>query len=101
MAAFFKWLMALVFGLTVVTPPARNYVPDVAAEAAYAALIPDRTPGKKKVATKDCTTCNGTGRVRSGDDQGWTKCPDCEPSPQMQTLLAPGARPANSGVQKP
>lgn len=98
-----QWLWSMLlswFGLASGPLPVPDYVPEIAAEAAYSALMPDHSPGKKKVPTKDCTTCNGTGRVRSGDDQGWTKCPDCEPSPQMQTLLAPEARPANSGIQK-
>lgn len=60
-------------------PPQKDYIALVASEAAYSALIPETAPVKPKVPTKDCTTCNGTGRVRTGDNQGWTKCPDCDP----------------------
>lgn len=73
----FDWLLFLV---PPAAPPQRDYVGLVAAEVAYASLdAPDIE--KPKVPTKDCKTCNGTGRVRTGDDQGWTKCPDCEPTP--------------------
>ena len=60
-----------------VTP--KDYIGPVAAEAAYSAAMPTKQPVKPKVPTSECKTCNGTGRVRTGDDQGWTKCPDCEP----------------------
>lgn len=83
----FKWLLTLVAAiLSALTPHGttatkKDYVGLVAAEAAYSALLPDSAPTKPKVPTKDCTTCNGTGRVRTGDDQSWTKCPDCEGKP--------------------
>ena len=57
-----------------------DYVGDVAAQAAYASLLQSSGPAKPKVPTKDCTTCNGTGRIRSGDDLEWLKCPDCDPA---------------------
>lgn len=77
----FKWLAALLvflFPLTANDGP--DYVGQVAAEAAYSAMLSSSaTPAKPKVPTKDCTTCNGTGRVRTGDDNHpWTKCPDCD-----------------------
>lgn len=79
----FDWLFVLLAPLVPYAEPAPrpDYVGVVAAEAAYSALLPDAAPVKPKVPTKDCTTCNGTGRVRSGDGQGWTKCPDCEGLP--------------------
>lgn len=82
----FKWLAAL---LVLLLPFGRvntsDYVGQVAAEAAYSAMLPTSGPAKPKVPTKDCTTCNGTGRVRTGDDNHpWTKCPDCDGS-----LVAP------------
>lgn len=88
----FEWLVALFTALFswatpyADTPPQKDYVGLVAAEAAYSALLPDTAPVKPKVPTKDCTTCNGTGRVRTGDDQGWTKCPDCEGKPDGQGI---------------
>lgn len=75
----YNWLIALLlffgFGAAVVN---HDYVGDIAAEAAYASLLPSK-PGVKRVNPADCKTCGGTGRVRTGDDQGWTKCPDCQP----------------------
>jgi hypothetical protein len=76
-----KWLLTLLaffFPARSATQP--DYVGEIAAHAAYADLLPDATPEKPKVPTKDCTTCNGTGRVRSGDGHEWTKCPDCDGS---------------------
>lgn len=77
----FDWLFIL---LTPAVPAAEappvDYVGPVAAEVAYLSLEPTDVV-KPKVPTKDCKTCNGTGRVRTGDNQGWTKCPDCEPTP--------------------
>lgn len=81
----FDWLF-LLFAPAAVPPPQQDYIGPVAAEAAYAALIPAAEPTKPKVPTKDCTTCKGTGRVRTGDDQGWTKCPDCEGKPDGQGI---------------
>ena len=72
----FEWLFLwLAFLFPTTTPPA-DYVGAVAVEVAYIGLQTD-DGGKPKVPTADCTTCNGTGRVRTGDNQGWTKCPDC------------------------
>lgn len=84
----FDWLFVL---LSPVMPyaeaaPQTDYVAVAASEAAYSALLPESAPVKPKVPTKDCTTCNGTGRVRTGDDQGWTKCPDCEGKPLGDTI---------------
>jgi hypothetical protein len=80
-----EWLFLLLTPAPA-APPTTDYVGTVAAEAAYAALIPAAEPTKPKVPTKDCTTCNGAGRVRTGDDQGWTKCPDCEGTPGGQAI---------------
>ena len=83
----FEWVVALFTALFswaiphADTTPQKDYVGLAAAEAAYSALLPDAAPVKPKVPTKDCTTCKGTGRVRTGDDQNWTKCPDCEGLP--------------------
>lgn len=66
------------------TEPRENrYIGMVSATAAYAALLPRQAP-VKLVDTKDCPPppngCGGTGKVRSGDGQGWTKCPKCKPA---------------------
>lgn len=72
-----KWLLSLILALSVSTPTPPDYVGTMAVEAGYASLLPARlTP--KPVNTADCKTCKGTGRVRTGDDQNWTKCPDCQ-----------------------
>jgi len=75
-----KWLLWLLALIAPAAPaPTTDYVGQVAAEAAYASLRPSAAPTKPKVPRSECKTCDGTGRVRSGDGQGWTKCPDCEP----------------------
>lgn len=83
----FKWLAALlVFLFPIVSGNNADYVGDVAAEAAYSAMLTSAAPSKPKVPTKDCTTCNGTGRVRTGDaNHPWTKCPECEGVPATPT----------------
>jgi hypothetical protein len=42
-------------------------------------MLPAAPVVKPLVDTKDCTRCNGVGKVRTGDGQGWTDCPECEP----------------------
>jgi hypothetical protein len=74
----FEWLL-FAAPVTYAEPPKKDYVGVVAAEVAYAALLPDPQVVKPLVDTKDCTKCNGRGKIRTGDDQGWTDCPDCEP----------------------
>jgi hypothetical protein len=82
----FDWLFVLLSPVVpyAETVPQKDYIGLVAAEAAYSALLPESAPVKPKVPTKDCKTCNGTGRVRSGDNISWTKCPDCEGLPPGQ-----------------
>jgi hypothetical protein len=82
-AAFFGW------GSTHVTTPQKDYIGVVAAEAAYASLIPATAPVKPNpVDPKNCPTCNGTGKVKTGDGIHWTKCPTCQPitAPARPTL---------------
>jgi len=92
---FLVWLLALLTGATHVTTTTQeeDYVGVVAASVAYAARIPDTAPVKPKVPQSECKKCDGTGRVRTGDDQHWTKCPDCEPDTGTRPILkstAPG-----------
>lgn len=64
--------------------PQKDYVGVVAAEVAYAALLPDSapvTPDNKP--NPNCPTCKGVGKVPSGDGQGWSKCPLCFPYAQV------------------
>lgn len=77
-----EWLFIFAPLLPVATyaVPEKDYIGVVAAEAGYAALLPDAAPVKPKVPTKDCTTCKGLGKVPSGDGHEWTKCPDCDPN---------------------
>jgi hypothetical protein len=88
----------VVYILSLVNPlaePPGDYIGPVAAEAAYAAAQTSVTPAKPKVPTSECTNCNGTGRVRTGDGQGWTKCPDCDADLDLSTtelLVTPGAK---------
>lgn len=76
---FILWVLALLAGTPHAPTTQKDYIGLVAAEAAYSSLIPAAAPTKPKVPQSECKTCNATGRVRTGDDQGWTKCPDCEP----------------------
>lgn len=75
----YEWLLYFLALLTPNTVPQKDYVGEIAAEAAYSALLSDKEPVKPLVDPKDCKKCNGTGRVRSGDGLGWEKCPDCQP----------------------
>ena len=83
------WLLALVFGAPVVPP---DYVGQVAAEASYSAMLQTTAPDEDdpRPVNPDCKTCNGTGRVRSGDGLGWSKCPECFPrAAVMENPVAP------------
>lgn len=110
MAAFFTWLFALLFG-ALPAAPQPDYVGFVAAEAAYAAAGTDAVaPVKPKVATEDCTRCNGTGRIPTGDsNHPWTKCPDCDPSlngnagpqPPRAEMTAPGKFQKSAPLRSP
>ncbi len=84
------WLLSLLAGPAVPVP--QDYIPAVAAEAAYSAMRPADVVVKPKPDTKDCKTCNATGRVRTGDGQGWTKCPDCESRGGMLPTDAPKSK---------
>jgi hypothetical protein len=89
-----EWLFALLFGAQPV--PVKDYTGYVAAEAAYSAAMltaEPEMPDDRKV-NPDCKTCNGTGRVRSGDGQGWSKCPACFPMAAMTAPPAPFQTPA-------
>jgi hypothetical protein len=94
-----KWLLTvLAFLFPVNHADNTDYVGEIAAHVAYAATLPSAAPTKPKVPTKDCTNCNGTGRVRTGDSNNpWTKCPDCE-GPTGDTL---DIYPAAPGVKTP
>jgi hypothetical protein len=68
--------------------PAEDYVGVVAAEVAYATLdiggaVPGPSPAPAPpVDPKNCSTCKNSGRpgwVRTGDGQGWSRCPTCQP----------------------
>lgn len=99
----FEWLF-LLFAPTVPyadAPPTAtaDYVGLVAAEAAYAALLPSApNPDKPKpppVDPANCPTCKGTKRVPTGDSNNpWTKCPTCQPVterfPVEKMTLPPG-----------
>jgi hypothetical protein len=81
----FDWLLWLLALLGAGTGPhaptdSKDYVGVVAAEAAYASFLPKAAPvNPAPVDPKNCPTCGGTGRVRTGDGLGWTKCPTCQP----------------------
>jgi hypothetical protein len=92
----FEWLFFIFAPLVPDATPPKDYIGVVAAEAAYAALLPDAAPVKPKVPTKDCKTCKGLGKVPSGDGHEWTKCPDCDPNlavPTSRVYLNPPTPP--------
>lgn len=79
LAAFFAPVLAPV-QVPYAEQPKRDYIGLVAAEAAYAAALPTATPEKPVVPPDpNCKTCKGTGKVKSGDGLGWSKCPTCQP----------------------
>lgn len=90
----FEWLLYIPLWFSNVQVPQQDYVGMVAAEAAYAALLPNKAAVKPKVARKDCTTCKGTGRITQGDGHE-TECSDCDPElgaiNTTQVLSAPAS----------
>lgn len=100
----FDWVLAIPLWFSNAPAQDQDYVGVVAAEAAYSALLVDQAPVKPKVPTKDCVTCRGSGRVRTGDDQGWTKCPDCDPTlgtESAEVILAPSVIEKEPAPQTP
>lgn len=102
----FEWLLWLFFvpasmGAADVQTPPEHYVGLVAAEAAYTTLLP-RAPEPDKPPVRpidpNCPTCKGKGKVPSGDGQGWSNCPTCQPLmapdkpvlPRAKSTLPPG-----------
>jgi len=110
-----EWLYIMLFAPVVSyadPAPTPDYIGMVAAEAAYAALLPAAPqPDKPEPQPIDpnCPTCKGTGRVRSGDGHEWTKCPTCQPLaapaalPRAKSTLPPGpfAKPQQTSVVPP
>jgi hypothetical protein len=96
----FEWLFLL---FTPAVPyeapaPAPDYIGMVAAEAAYAALLPSAPQPKPddpapRPVDPNCATCKGTGRVRSGDGLSWTKCPTCQPLTEPAPPVAQPEKP--------
>lgn len=105
----FEWLMLLLTPLVPHAAPTqqKDYIGVVAAEAAYASLLPAATPvTPDKPIDPNCPVCKGTGRVKTGDDINWTKCPRCQASepqqPQIQMQpLPPGTSPRMQLQAKP
>lgn len=98
----FEWLLALA-PVTYAEPPKKDYIGMVAAEVAYAALLPDSPVNKPLVDTKDCARCNRTGKIPTGDsNHPWTDCPDCEPkNGDKVKLQSSGLNPAMRLQAKP
>lgn len=102
-----KWLLfiAALLGIGVkhVKPHQEDYIGLVAAEAAYASLIRAATPvtPAPPVDPKNCPTCGGTGRVKTGDGQGWTKCPTCKPITEPAKPVMPMTVPPKPDVGFP
>lgn len=89
-ASFFAFLTPTSYA----DAPQTDYIGVVAAEAAYSAALPGSAPvAPKKPVDPNCKTCDGTGKVRSGDGLGWSPCPTCqaEDSIKAEALQAPSA----------
>lgn len=92
----FEWLLLLLAPAQPALPetPKTYYVGVLAAETAYVSMVPEKAVDTR-VDRKDCNVCKGTGRVRSGDDQGWTKCNNCKPPvEELKTNAAESVPPA-------
>ena len=90
----FEWLMLLFMPVVPdAPPPQKDYIGVVAAETAYSALLYGAPTVKPTpVNPADCSTCNGTGKVKTGDGISWTKCPTCQPAQQMLPSLQPSMK---------
>lgn len=91
----FEWLLVLLFNPVTsnVAPPSEDFVGVVAAEVAYASFLPDKEVKPSKPIDPNCPVCKGTGRVRTGDDQGIMKCPRCQAESSAAGPAAPGEFP--------
>jgi len=103
-----KWLLLAIaalfgWGAPHVVTPKKDYVGVVAAEAAYASLVRETAPVKPNppVDPKNCSTCGGTGKVKTGDGQGWTKCPTCQPMTTPEKPTMPMTNPPSPAVGFP
>lgn len=103
----FEWLFLLLTPLQPAPPetPKTYYVGVVSAEVAYVAMLPEQAVDTR-VERKDCTVCAGTGQVRSGDGQGWTKCSNCKPpvsalKTDAATTVPPAMRLQSKPLQTP
>jgi len=78
--------------------PQTDYVGMVAAEAAYSAALPGSAPvAPKKPIDPNCKTCQGKGKVPSGDGLGWSPCPTCQTDGEVMRQTAQSA----AEIQKP
>lgn len=56
-----------------------QYVAIIATQAALHSLSDTApTPAPPKPPLPNCPQCKGTGKIRTGDNQGWTACPCTE-----------------------
>ena len=92
----FEWLLLVFFApVTPHVEPTKkeHYVGVVAAEAAYTAMLPDKEEVKPaKPIDPNCPTCHGTGKVKSGDQISWTKCPTCQAAEQTPAATTPAPK---------
>lgn len=64
-----------------------EYTPDyVAVVAIQAAVLQLReaSPAPPKPPKPNCPQCKGTGRIKTGDNQGWTACPCTDPESRKE-----------------
>lgn len=86
----FESLLLLLAPVAPADVPKTYYIGVVSAEVAYIAMQPE-TPIDTRVERKDCKVCGGSGLVKSGDGQGFTKCSNCKP-PVESLMNAPRAK---------
>jgi DnaJ-class molecular chaperone len=93
----FEWVVAIAL-----TPELQAELTGrAAAELAYTTLEaapvnPEPEPAPPRPVDPNCPTCKGTGKVRTGDGQNWTKCPRCQsdsaPAPKTAAPNLPAFR---------
>lgn len=82
----------LAVGCVATLPSDPGITADLAAEAARMVVVLRQGPPPAPDAPgKECTNCNGTGKVRSGDGIQVFTCPECDGTGKTASLLHPTA----------
>lgn len=76
---------------TLTTPPAveaSNWNGVIASSIAVTTAGGEVNPVDNRPLRKDCTECNGTGRVKTGDGIAWTTCDACKSATAAEELAS-------------